>query len=194
MNYIALDFETANSQKGGACSIGLAKFDEEGEVVDTFYSLIRPKLTYFDPFMTRVHGLSSSECLAAPKFDYLWPEILNFVGNNIVVAHNLTFDYKVLEGTLDVYDLPHPRNVFYCTLQISRKTWPHFKSHKLTVLSENFELNYRAHHALDDAVNCGKIFKIACGDKTFERPRLVNYLDNYLKVKSRVMFKEDFLF
>ena len=34
MDYIALDFETANSQKGGAASLGLAKFDEEGNVIN----------------------------------------------------------------------------------------------------------------------------------------------------------------
>lgn len=194
MNYIALDFETANSSAGGACSIGMAKFDEEGEVVDTYYSLICPKNKYFDPSMTRVHQLSSEQCLLSPTFDQLWPEILEFMGNDIIVAHNAIFDFKVLQGCLDAYSLSYPRNVFYCTLQISRKKWPQFKSHKLTVLSEHFELNYRAHHALDDAINCGKIMKIACEDKTYERQTLINYLDYELKVKSRVMIEDGYLF
>ncbi len=194
MDYIALDFETANSQKGGAASLGLAKFDEEGNVIDTYYSLICPKVKYFDPGMTRVHQLDSAECLLSPTFDQIWPDIHKFFGNSIIVAHNAIFDYKVLEGCLEAYNLELPRNVFYCTLQISRKKWPHYKSHKLTVLSEMFELNYRAHHALDDAINCGKIFKIACGDYTFDREKLINYLDYDLKVKSRTMVEDGYLF
>ena len=194
MNYIALDFETANSSKAGACSIGLAKFDEEGMVVDTYYSLICPKYKYFDPMMTRVHKLSSQECLLSPTFDKIWPEIVNFVSNDIIVAHNLNFDYKVLEGCLDEYFLDLPKNVFYCTLQISRKRWPEYDSYKLTTLSERFELNYRAHHALDDAINCGKILKIACGNNTFSRSDLINYLDYDLKVKSKAMIESGLLF
>jgi DNA polymerase-3 subunit epsilon len=84
MNYVALDFETANLRKAGACSIGLAKFDEEGVVVDTYYSLICPRYKYFDPFMTRVHNLSSKECLLSPTFDKLWPEIVDFISNDII--------------------------------------------------------------------------------------------------------------
>ncbi len=194
MNYIALDFETANSRKAGVASIGLAKFDEEGNVVDTYYSLLCPKYEYFDPWMTRVHGLSSQECLISPTFDQVWPKIQEFIGDDIIVAHNAIFDFNVLEGCLEEYSLSYPRNVFYCTLQISRKKWPQYKSHKLTYLSEIFELNYRAHHALDDAINCGKLFKYACGDNTFERQRLINYLDYTLKVKSRVMVEDGYLF
>ncbi|MGD1820150.1 MAG: exonuclease domain-containing protein [Pleomorphochaeta sp.] len=194
MNYVALDFETANANKGGAASIGMAKFNEEGEVIDTYYSLICPKVKYFDPSMTRVHQLSANDCLISPTFDKLWDDIENFMADDIIVAHNAKFDYSVLQGCLESYDLNFPKNVFYCTLQISRKKWPDLRSHKLTYLSEVMELNYRAHHALDDAINCGKIFKLACGDKTFNRFDLINYLDYELKVPSKKMVDDEYLF
>ncbi|MDC7243312.1 MAG: exonuclease domain-containing protein, partial [Sphaerochaetaceae bacterium] len=130
----------------------------------------------------------------SPTFDLIWPEVNSFMANDIVIAHNVNFDYSVLKGSLETYNLDFPTNVFYCTLQISRKKWPSMKSHKLTYLSEQFELNYRAHHALDDAINCGKLFKIACGDKTFEREVLINYLDYDLKVKSKKMVEDGYLF
>ena len=52
MNFVTIDFETANNMPQSACSIGLAKFDEEGKVVDTFYSLIKPPKNY-DYFYSR---------------------------------------------------------------------------------------------------------------------------------------------
>jgi DNA polymerase-3 subunit epsilon len=67
MNYVAIDFETANGYPGGACSVALARFDEEGMLLDTYYSLIHPKHPYFDPSMTAVHQLKDEDCLAAPE-------------------------------------------------------------------------------------------------------------------------------
>jgi DNA polymerase-3 subunit epsilon len=86
MNYVALDFETANEYPGGACSVGLARFDEEGTLLDTYYSLIRPKEPYFDPSMSAVHQLDSNECLAADQFDTIWPAMVRFIGRDLVVA------------------------------------------------------------------------------------------------------------
>ena len=42
MTFTTIDFETANQMPQSACSVGLAKFDEEGRVIDKFYSLIKP--------------------------------------------------------------------------------------------------------------------------------------------------------
>ncbi len=194
MTYVALDFETANANKGGIASIGMAKFNEDGEVVDTYYSLVCPSVKYFNPSMTRIHKLDSKECLLAPSFDKIYNQVKQFMGDDIIVAHNVRFDYSVLKGTLEVYDLNYISNVFYCTLEISRRKWPNMKSHKLTYLSQEFNLNYRAHHALDDAINCGKILKLACENKTFERQEIINYFDYELKVKSKKMVDDEYLF
>lgn len=37
MEYVALDFETANRQSGGACAIGMVRFDMDGNPLDSFY-------------------------------------------------------------------------------------------------------------------------------------------------------------
>ncbi|KAA5432941.1 exonuclease, partial [Bacteroides cellulosilyticus] len=40
-NFAAIDFETANEQRTSVCSVGIV-IVREGEIVDTYYSLIRP--------------------------------------------------------------------------------------------------------------------------------------------------------
>ncbi|MCH3917402.1 MAG: 3'-5' exonuclease [Spirochaetia bacterium] len=155
MNYTALDFETANAKPGGACSLGLAKFNGDGKLIGTWYSLIRPVIPYFNPYMSAIHGLDSSKCLCSPEFDRLWPEILDFIQDDVLVAHNAQFDMRVLKGCLDCYGLGLPVNPYACTLQISRKVWPCLENHKLTTLSQHFGFDYKAHYALDDAINCG---------------------------------------
>ena len=85
MNFVTIDFETANQMPQSACSVGLARFDESGQVLDTFYSLMKPPLGY-DRFFGRnieIHGIRPADVKDAPDFGYLWPEIeWMYVGGN----------------------------------------------------------------------------------------------------------------
>ncbi|HEL0683175.1 TPA: DNA polymerase III subunit epsilon, partial [Streptococcus equi subsp. zooepidemicus] len=68
-SYVALDVETANSFRGSICSIGLVKF-QDGEVIDSFYSLINPE-EEFDEFNIFIHGIMPDDVIGSPTF----PEI-----------------------------------------------------------------------------------------------------------------------
>ncbi len=162
MNYVALDFETANSYAGGACAVALARFDEGGVLLDSYYSLIRPKHPYFDPGMSAVHKLKDEDCLAAPEFDVLWPQMRDFLGRDILVAHNAVFDMGVLKGCFEAYDLEARATSYFCTYTIAKKVWPKMLSYKLTYLCDHFGLEGQAHYALDDAIMCGRLFAKQC--------------------------------
>lgn len=162
MNYVALDFETANSYAGGACAVALARFDEEGTLLDSYYSLIHPKHPYFDPGMTAVHQLKDEDCLGAPEFDILWPQMREFIGRDMLVAHNAVFDMGVLKGCFEAYSIEAREMSYICTYVIARKVWPKMLSYKLTYLCDYFSLEYQAHYALDDAIMCGKILHKEC--------------------------------
>lgn len=168
MHFVALDFETANSDSGSACSIGLVKMDEEGGVIDTFYSLVRPKELYFDPICTAIHKLDSLDIAKAPTFKELWPSISSFIGDLPLVAHNAQFDMRVLKGTLESWGLELPYNEYYCTLSLSRKLWKGKMSYKLSYLCSEFGWEYDAHNALSDAQMCGRIFTKLCGQYLFD--------------------------
>ena len=56
-DFAAIDFETANMEPSSVCSMGLVVV-RGGEVVDRFYSLIRPEPEYYCYWNTRVHGLT----------------------------------------------------------------------------------------------------------------------------------------
>lgn len=162
MEFVALDFETANGTRESACSLGLALMDEEGKLLDTWYSLIKPPSTWFDPAMTAIHGLTADDVADAPTFDEVWPKAMDFIGGRIVVAHNAAFDMGILKAMLLWYGMEVPPLPYLCTVKISRKIWPDMDNHKLTHLSEEFGMEYQAHYALDDAVNCAKVFARAC--------------------------------
>ena len=52
-NFAAIDFETANEQRTSVCSVGIV-IVREGEIVDTYYSLIRPEPEYYT-YLSLIH-------------------------------------------------------------------------------------------------------------------------------------------
>ncbi|MCL2230708.1 MAG: 3'-5' exonuclease [Treponema sp.] len=155
MNFVTIDFETANYSRDSACSVGLVKY-EDGKAVDTYYSLIHPPKLYVRPDFTEIHGLTEEDLKDAPRFSKIWNSgIRTFIGGFPLAAHNASFDMGVLGAVLDWYDLDFPAIQYFCTCQLSRRTWPELKSHALTKLAENFNIVYDAHNALDDAATCG---------------------------------------
>ena len=161
MNFVTIDFETANYARKSACSVGMVKY-QNGKKVDTFYSLIRPPKLYIRPDFTAIHGLTAEDVKDAPTFVELWDShICQFLDDLPVAAHNAHFDIGVLLATLEWHGIRSPDLLYFCSLQLARRTWPSFKSHALSDLAKKFNIEYKAHHALDDAETCGKIILMA---------------------------------
>lgn len=167
MRYCSIDFETANRYPESACAIGLCEFDEEGSLLDSFYSLIRPHRLEFDPMCTAVHHLDPLDIAKAPTLDELWPGICSFVYGLPLVAHNAPFDIPVLKASAMAAGVGGLETEYYCTLSLSRRVLAPRASYRLTSLAEDFGWVYDAHMALEDAIVCGKLFARLCGDALF---------------------------
>ena len=104
MNFVAMDFETANHQPYSACSLALVMV-KNSQIVDEFYTLIQPETPFFWRNV-QIHGIHQEDVRNAPKFPEVWQTIQPyFQKNRLVVAHNAAFDTKVLAGCLDYYHL-----------------------------------------------------------------------------------------
>ncbi|MGI6091692.1 MAG: 3'-5' exonuclease [Veillonellaceae bacterium] len=160
MNFVAIDFETANRYRSSACSMAVVTV-EDGAVVDTAYHLIRPPVLKFDYWNTRIHGISVQDVADKPTFAELWEELRPLLEGKIIVAHNATFDISVLRSLVMEYELPRPNFKHACTVSLARKVWPGETSYKLSALAERFKLSFRHHHALDDAYICAKVAMLA---------------------------------
>ncbi|ALN74082.1 3'-5' exonuclease [Aureimonas sp. AU20] len=156
MTILAIDFETATSAAASACAVGLA-FIEDGAVTQRSYSLIRPADLRFDPGNIRVHGIRPHDVLDAPSFPQVFAGFADRLDGALVVAHNASFDLKVLRESLSLYNLPLPRFSALCTVALSRRLWPDSPNHKLSTMAARFGLGFRHHHAGDDAYACATI-------------------------------------
>lgn len=157
MDFVTIDFETGQYARESACAVGLVKY-QQGVLVDTFYSLVRPPVLYIRPDFTAIHGLTVEDVQYAPVFEELWAsKIQPFIEGFPLAAHNAPFDMGVLRAVLAWYALPAPTFSYFCTLALARHTWPALASHKLTFLGTAFGITYAAHNALADAQVCGDI-------------------------------------
>lgn len=117
-DFAAIDFETANEQRTSVCSVGVV-IVRDGEIVDHYYSLIRPEPEYYTYWNTRVHGLTLADTQDAPIFPVVWQEIAPRIEGLPLVAHNKAFDESCLKAVFRTYCMDYPDYEFYCTLQAS---------------------------------------------------------------------------
>jgi DNA polymerase-3 subunit epsilon len=120
LDFVAIDFETANYFRGSACSVGLVHV-ENGRVVSK-----RSQLIYQDEFADfniGLHGITPDAVAGAPTFAEAWPGILDSIGDLPLVAHNAAFDTGVIREALVDSDMAWPTLTYACTLVLSRRTY-----------------------------------------------------------------------
>lgn len=157
MNFVALDFETANAKRASACSIALA-IVRNNQVSHEFYSLINPE-TDFSWCNIDVHGIHERDVANAPTFPEVWAHIAPlFTANKLVVAHNASFDNSVLKRSLERYQMPLTHYLTLDTLKTSKQFYPQMVNHKLNTVCDELHIDLEHHHnALDDSVACANI-------------------------------------
>lgn len=157
-DFAAIDFETANECRSSVCSMGVV-IVRDGQIVDSFYSLIHPEPEYYQWFCQQVHGLSEKDTEDAPVFPYVWEKIAPKIEGLPLVAHNSPFDEGCLKEVFKVYQMDYPDYEFYDTLSASRKHFGYsLPDHQLQTVAAacGYDL-LNHHHALADAEACAHI-------------------------------------
>lgn len=157
-DFVAIDFETANGERSSVCSVGVVVV-RDGDVVDSFYSLIKPAPNYYAWFCQQVHGLSEADTCNAPLFPQVWSHIAPRIEGLALVAHNARFDESCLRAVHEHYGLVYPEYEFHDTLWASRQTFGKtLSNHQLHTVAEacGYDLTNH-HHALADAQACAQI-------------------------------------
>jgi DNA polymerase-3 subunit epsilon len=158
LNFTAIDFETANGSPASPCAVGLVRV-REGKIDDSLALLIQPPYPndFFSPFNIKVHGINPSDVADAPTWQQALALMLEFIGEDILVAHNAGFDMGVLSSSAALIDAPVPSLEYACSLMIARKTY-NIESYRLNAVAYAIgheEFNH--HDALADADACARI-------------------------------------
>lgn len=178
-DYVVLDTETTglSAREGSIIEIGIVKV-ENYEETDTFSSFINPGEP-ITPFITNLTGITDEMLADAPGIREVLPEILRFIGDKPVIAHNAGFDIGFMTATCQKV-LGEPfRNDYLDTVRMSRKLFPEMPRHRLVDLVNRFGINTEVfHRALSDAADTQKCYVYMCDymansniDPAFLNPR-----------------------
>lgn len=156
MDFVALDFETANANLSSICQVGLVTF-RNGEPVETYSVLVDPD-DYFDSINTSIHGISEETVRGAPRFDAIYPQICHRTSDRVVVCHSL-FDRAALERASEKHRLDRVSCRWLDTMRVVRRTWPEYAyaGYGLENLTRDFGIEFTHHDAAEDARVTGMI-------------------------------------
>ena len=158
--YSILDVETTGGKynEEGITEIAIYRFDGE-KIVDQFISLINPEIP-IQPFVQQLTGINNKMLTNAPKFFQIAKRILEITDNSILVAHNSSFDYRMLKIEFD--RLGYVFNISQlCTVKLSKKIIPNLDSYKLGNLVKSLGIPIsNRHRASGDALATVELFKL----------------------------------
>ena len=156
MNYVAIDFETANNFRRSACALGVCVV-EDGRIVEQRDWRFRPDPFEVGWYQYAVHGLSLEDLSGEPSFADSWEEVRPYLEKYTLVAHNAAFDGSVLHHLFDLIGLSgHPPRVA-CTMRMARTVWPQRISYGLDYLAAKNKNDFTHHNAGSDAYACARL-------------------------------------
>ncbi|MEO0046246.1 MAG: polymerase PolC-type [Bacteroidota bacterium] len=178
--YAILDIETTGGQfnEEGITEIAIYKFDGH-EIVDQFISLVNPEKP-IQPFVVKLTGINNAMLRSAPKFYEVAKRIIEITQDCIVVAHNASFDYRILRTEFNRlgYDYVKPT---LCTVELSQKLIPGQASYSLGKLVRSLGIPVTdRHRASGDALATVKLFKMIL-DKDVEKEILISLIKAEIK-------------
>ncbi len=147
--FTAIDFETAMPNRNSICQVGMVRV-EDGIIVDTFSELVQPPDNEYNFYNIRVHGIHPSDTYDKPYFPEVWIKMLPYIQDQLIVAHNMAFDFSAMTKTLDHYGLPMVNCERSCTYKLYKK--------KLNLLCDEHDIELQHHDALSDAMACGELY------------------------------------
>jgi len=151
-DYVAVDIETTglDPQQNDIIEIGAIRIID-GQKAGSFSSLINPGYE-IDEFITGLTGITNEMLASAPAIEDVLPHFLEFVGESIVLGHNVNFDVNFIYDNCESTLGRSFANDFVDTMRLSRRLYPEHRHHRLSDLVGRFGVGEAVEHrALADA-------------------------------------------
>lgn len=154
-----LDFDSHN-----IIEIGAAKTNSN-EVIETFQSFIKIEGS-IPAEASAVNGITDDMLHDAPPAKEVLQSFLHFLGDCVLVAHNITFDYRFLNAELIRNGFVGvENNLLIDTLELSRKSLKNLSRFSLEAITNHLGIAVDTRHrALDDALACREVLFHCCNN------------------------------
>ena len=184
MVYTVVDIETTglSPQRHKITEIAAVKLDEDCNIINEFQSLVNPECK-IPSFITKLTGIDNDMVADKPVISEVMPQFLEFIKNDIFIAHNASFDYRFLSANAELIgkDL---FNTKLCTRKLAnRLLFDKLPSMKLGHICNHYGIdNNQAHRAMSDVKATVEVFRNFKKEMSKEN---INNKDDILRFEQR---------
>ncbi|MEI7546704.1 MAG: DEDD exonuclease domain-containing protein [Actinomycetota bacterium] len=154
VTFCVLDIETTGGDRGTdlITEVGVVKV-KGGECLGTMATLVNPGRA-IPPTITMLTGITEVMVRTAPRIETVLPALQEFIGDAVIVGHNVGFDMSFINAAMLRGDRSSFRNTIVDTLPLARRlVRDEVPDCRLGTLAARFRLDHRpSHRALDDAL------------------------------------------
>jgi len=153
VTFAVLDLETTGGSPASCeiTEVGVVKV-RGGDVLGTFQTLVNPGVPV-PPSITFLTGITDVMVVPAPRIEDVLEPLVRFIGDAVIVGHNVRFDLGFLAAAADRHGWPRLNNTVVDTCALARRlVRDEVPNCKLQTLADRFRVRHRpTHRALDDA-------------------------------------------
>ncbi len=175
-DYVVFDLETTgvSPYNDEVIEISAVKA-RKGKVVEEFSELVNPKRTI--PFAaSRVNNITDDMVSNAPFFDEVLRHFLEFVGEDVLVGHNIqSFDMKFIYRDCERYFHQLITNDYVDTLILAKRCFPEWRHRRLGDLADYYGISTQgAHRALADCRMNQRVFELLGKEMNTEKKKILD--------------------
>ena len=175
-DYVVFDLETTgvSPYNDEVIEISAVKA-RKGKVVEEFSQLVNPKRTI--PFAaSRVNNITDDMVSDAPFFDEVLRHFLEFVGEDVLVGHNIqSFDMKFINRDCERYFHQLITNDYVDTLILAKRCFPEWRHRRLGDLADYYGISTQgAHRALADCRMNQRVFELLGKEMNTEKKKILD--------------------
>ncbi|VVB54604.1 DNA polymerase III PolC-type [uncultured archaeon] len=158
--YVVVDIETTGLSRVEHRITEIAAVKVlDGAFLEEFQTLVNP-LQHIPSFITHLTGIDDEMVASAPTIKEVLPHFVDFMGQDVLVAHNASFDHGFLSHNASVHIQAEFENPKLCTRKLASRLLPNLPSKKLSCVCDHLNVrNVRAHRAMGDAYATAEVFQ-----------------------------------
>ena len=159
-NFCVVDIETTGLDPEYDEIIELAAIKvSDGNVVETFSRLVKPE-NPIDEFIEELTGITNEMLKNQEPIKNVLPDFLRFVGDNLIVGHNVNFDINfIYDNSMEILSKPFQSD-YLDTMRLARRVLPELPHHRLKDLVKEYNIEHdNEHRALSDCAATLEVLK-----------------------------------
>ena len=184
MDFVAIDVETANSNPGSICQVGVAVV-ESAEITGVWTQLVDPR-DFFDPANVSIHGIDADMVAECPRFEDIHGKVIDFT-KGVVVSHTL-FDLHSISKAFKACGKRLRYGHWLDSAKVARRAWPEKYArggYRLAEVAGDLGISFRHHDAGEDAKAAAEIVLRACADTGFDIEKWLGRVKRPIRKKSK---------